>query len=51
MKVKLTKHHVLGVAEQVIEVSEDQANYLIRVGAAKEVKKENKVDKTKTETK
>lgn len=50
MKVKLSKDHgVLGSKGDVVEVTEDQANYLKRVGVAKSHKEEKENSDTKEE--
>lgn len=46
MKVKMIKPHHL--YEGTVDVPEERANYLIAVGAAKEVKEAEKPKKTKT---
>lgn len=46
MKVKMIKPHHL--YDGTVDVTEERANYLIAVGAAKEVKEAEKPKKTKT---
>ncbi len=38
MKIKLLKNHLDNITGEVIEVSNELGNYLIRVGVAEEVK-------------
>lgn len=45
MKIKLLKNHLDNITGEVIEVSDERGNYLVRVGVA-EVKQEKKL-KTK----
>ena len=45
MKIKLLKNHLDNISGEVIEVSDERGNYLVRVGVA-EVKQEKKL-KTK----
>lgn len=50
-KVELTRDHVLGKKGDKVEVSKDRANYLQRVGAAKEFKQATKTKELKTKVK
>ncbi len=50
MKIQFLKDHLDNKDGDKVDVSDDLANYLIRMGAAKEMKKE-KVEKTKTKEK
>ena len=45
MKIKLLKNHLDNITGEVVEVNNERANYLIRVGVA-ELKQEKKI-KTK----
>ena len=45
MKIKLLKNHLDNITGEVIEVSNERGNYLIRVGVAEEVKQEKKPKK------
>lgn len=50
VKIKLIKDQIMGKAGDVVEATKERANYLIRVGAAAEVKAAVSKPKTKPKT-